>query len=601
MKKYIHYCWFGDKPLPKLAKKCIQSWKKYLPDYEIIKWSEDNSNLEECPFVKEAYENKKWAFVADYIRTKALKEYGGIYFDTDMEVTKDISNLFNSNTFLGIEDTGFVAVGVWYEKEKDAYLPTKLLEEYQKIKHFDINKMAEVSIPKLISKLLDKYGLEYGANYIQNLENGITIYPREYFYPYSYNRDNNVFTENTCMIHYYDASWIPWKERVENEMVRRLGLKKTFFILENYRKVKDIIRKMGKCILFPVVLYRKNKQKQALVTEEYLSRLECTISNIEKNKNKEYIVFHNEQWLGVTSATKELFDNTIDMGEIYRKQDIQKIGDTILKNNIPQVIFSSFAIGDKELVEYLKSESDSIKIKTYWHGSHSQVLDAYGWQRNLEIIELHKKQKIDVMASCKESLQKFYQKEGYNSIFLTNKVTVTNQKEKQESNPNIKIGLYAAKCDDWRKNMYSQIAAVSLIDGAIIDMVPLNDHAKEFAKMLNVKIEGLEQSLPREQLIDRMAKNDINLYVTFSECAPMLPLESFEMDVPCITGNNHHYFMNSPLEEWIIVNNEANPIEIKEKIENAIKNKDKILKEYQKFNVENLEKAKKQIQDFIEM
>ena len=120
MTKYIHYCWFGDKPLPKLAKKCIESWKKYLPDYEIIKWSEENVDLEECPFIKEAYDNKKWAFVADYARTKALKEMGGIYFDTDMEITKKIDHLFNCNTFLGIEDTGFVAVGVWYEKNKEA-------------------------------------------------------------------------------------------------------------------------------------------------------------------------------------------------------------------------------------------------------------------------------------------------------------------------------------------------------------------------------------------------------------------------------------------------------------------------------------------------
>ena len=112
MNKYIHYCWFGDKPLPKLAKKCINSWKKYLPDYEIIKWNEENVNIDECPFIKEAYRNKKWAFVADYARTKALKEMGGIYFDTDMEIKKDISDLLNNNTFLGLESTGFVAVGV---------------------------------------------------------------------------------------------------------------------------------------------------------------------------------------------------------------------------------------------------------------------------------------------------------------------------------------------------------------------------------------------------------------------------------------------------------------------------------------------------------
>ena len=118
MKKYIHYCWFGNKPLSKLSKQCIKSWKKYLPDYEIICWNETNCNLNDCAFVKGAYENGKWAFVADYFRTKALNEYGGIYFDTDMKLTKDISKLLNDETFLGVEYGNSVAVGVWYEKNR---------------------------------------------------------------------------------------------------------------------------------------------------------------------------------------------------------------------------------------------------------------------------------------------------------------------------------------------------------------------------------------------------------------------------------------------------------------------------------------------------
>ena len=130
MKKYIHYCWFGGKPLPKLAKKCIKSWKKYLPDYEIIRWDESNVNLDECPFIRDAYKSKKWAFVADYARTKALYNYGGIYFDTDMEITKNIDYLFENKTFLGVEDSGKIAVGVWYENKEKNYLPTKLLEFY---------------------------------------------------------------------------------------------------------------------------------------------------------------------------------------------------------------------------------------------------------------------------------------------------------------------------------------------------------------------------------------------------------------------------------------------------------------------------------------
>ena len=95
MEKIIHYCWFGPKPLGKLENKCLKSWKKYFPDYKIMKWSEENVNLEECEFIKEAYANKKWAYVADYARTKALYEYGGIYFDTDMEVIKNMDEFID--------------------------------------------------------------------------------------------------------------------------------------------------------------------------------------------------------------------------------------------------------------------------------------------------------------------------------------------------------------------------------------------------------------------------------------------------------------------------------------------------------------------------
>ena len=599
--KYIHYCWFGDKPLPKLAKKCIQSWKKYLPDYEIIKWSEENFDINECPFVKEAYEKKKYAFVADYARTKALKEMGGIYFDTDMEVTKNIDDLFISDTFLGVEDTGYVAVGVWYEKNKNALIPTELLKIYKDMPGFDLENMADFSIPKLISNILNEKGLEYGSNEIQKLEGSIYIYPRDYFYPYSYNRDNNKFTDNTRMIHYYDASWIPLKERIENGMVRRMGTKKTYIILEIYRRIMYYIRKVLRIALFPVIIYRKVKQKKAKITDKYKNRINETIKNIKKYNNEDYIVLYNKEWLGVTSATKELFTNIIDCGELYRSKDIKLVGNAILDSNINQVIFSSFAIGDKELVKYLKRHNNKIKIKTYWHGSHSQVLDSYGWERNKEIIDLHKHKFIDVMASCKESLQNFYKNEGFNSYFLTNKVTTDVKPENKKNKKEIRIGLYAAKCDDWRKNMFSQMAAVSLIDNAILDMVPLNDTAKEFAKTIGLKIDGIEKSISRDELLKRMSNNNINLYVTYSECAPMLPLESFEMNVPCITGNNHHYFTNTELEKYLVVNDEESPIEIKNKIEKCIENEDTIKKLYKSFKNDNLKKAKENVDKYIEL
>lgn len=600
MKKYIHYCWFGTKPFPKLGKKCLASWKKYLPDFEIIKWSEENVDLNECPFIKEAYENGKWAFVSDYVRTKVLKEYGGIYFDTDMEVLKYIDELLKNDTFLGIEDTGFVAVGVWYEKEKNGLLPTKVLEEYQKMPSLDLNNLSNLSIPKIVSKILSEYGFIHGKNEIQILNDNIYIYPREYFYPYSYNRENNIFTDNTCMIHYYDASWVPKKERIENALVRKLGRKKTFKILKIYRLLKFYIRKLAKIMLFPITIYKRKKRKDAQITSEYLNDIENTIRLVEKNSKKDYIVIHNGNYLGVTSATLELFDNTVDAREILRKQDVKKIGDKILNSNIKQVIFSSFPIGYKNLAKYLKKKNNKIKLKSYWHGSHSQILDSYGFERNIEIIKLHKKGIIDVMGICKKSLVEFYKKENYNVAFLTNKVE-TNIKPINKNNDKIRIGLYAAQCSDWRKNMFSQIAAASLIENAILDMAPLNEEGKEFAKTLGLELEGVDHSLKREELIKRMGNNTVNLYVTLSECSPMLPLESFEMNVPCITGNNHHYFKNSELEKYLVVNNEEDVTEIKDKIIKCIENQEKILELYKTFKKELLKESKKDVEEFLNM
>ncbi len=603
MTKYIHYCWFGTKPLPKLAKKCIKSWQKYLPDYEIVKWSEENVNLDECPFVRGAYDNKKWAFVADYFRCKALKEMGGIYFDTDMEVTKDISKLLNDDTFLGIEDTGYVAVGVWYEKNTNAFLPNEMIKKYQSFKEFDIQKMSTFSIPIVLSDILKEYGLIKGSKKIQHINN-ITIYPRDYFYPYSYSRDNNLFTDNTCMIHYYDASWIPLKDRIENNMVRKIGREKTYKVLKGYRKGKNAVRKTAKVVLFPVTIYRnKRRKKKALSEQKYIDRINETIELINKNKNNKFIVFYNKDWFGITSATKELFNNLVDCGEIQSKKDIKRIGESILSSNVKQVIFSSFAVGWKDLVIYLHKNNKNIKIKTFWHGSHSQVLDSYGWERNKEIIKLHKKGYINLMATCKQSLENFYENQGYKSIFLTNKVTIDKRiistKTEEKKTKKIKIGMYAAKCDDWRKNMYTQIAAISLIDNVVIDMVPLNKNAIEFCKVLGVKLEGEEKPVPREELLKRMKNNDLNLYVTYSECAPMLPLESMELGVVCISGNNHHYFKNNKIEEYVVVNNESDVIEIRDKILKGINNKNKIIDMYKKFRNDNLRLANDQTTKYL--
>ena len=595
--KFIHYCWFGDKPLPKLAKKCIKSWKKYLPDYKIVRWSEENVNLEECPFIKEAYEAKKWAFVADYARTKAICVYGGIYFDTDMIVKKDISFLLNQGTVLGMEDSRMANAAVWIENKPNSWFARQMLNFYQSQEHFNPDNMYSISIPRMINKLIKPLGFDQSSDKIQHLKNDVTIYPREYFYPLSYNYQNNVFTKNTCMIHYFDATWIPKKEQFEMKMIRKIGKGPTKFVFNAYRFVRRNTKRLLKVLLFPIVIYRNYNRKYS---KEYNAAIDNTEKLLNKAK-KEYVVFHNPKWFGVTSATTELFENRIPCGELYRRKDIKKIGDTILKRKIKQVIFSAMCIGWKDLAIYLKSKNPKIKIKTFWHGSHSQVLEPYGWARNIEIIELHKQGIINVMGTCKESLVEFYKNEKCNSFFITNRVSLENIDIKKKKHTGVKIGIYASASDSWHKNMFSQIAAASFIKNAKIDMVPMSKAAKRFAGILGIEIEGVEKPISREELIKRMADNDINLYTTFTECAPMLPLESFEVGVPCVSGNNHHYFKGKELEKYIIVKNEENPVEIAEQIKKCLKNKTKIMKLYNTFRKQNDKSSRKSVEEFLKM
>ena len=110
--KIIHYCWYGGKELPGLAMYCIESWKKFCPDYKIIRWDETNTNLQENEYIKEAYENKKWAFITDYVRLKVLYEIGGVYMDTDVELVGTLDPFLNHEAFSGFENSTQIPTGI---------------------------------------------------------------------------------------------------------------------------------------------------------------------------------------------------------------------------------------------------------------------------------------------------------------------------------------------------------------------------------------------------------------------------------------------------------------------------------------------------------
>ena len=230
--KIIHYCWFGRNPKPELAEKCMESWKRYCPDYEIVEWNEDNVDLSDCPFfVREAYARKKWAYVTDYVRLKVVYENGGIYLDTDVELLKSLDELLIHTLYLGCEGIRTVNTGLGFGAEKGSPFLRDNMQIYEEM--FPDNETGNFEVnpcPFYTTKLLEDRAVIFPITEVIQLADGMTIYPNSYFNPYDWKFDKLWITPNTYSIHHYSASWMSKKEKNaliqearRNEMEARFG------------------------------------------------------------------------------------------------------------------------------------------------------------------------------------------------------------------------------------------------------------------------------------------------------------------------------------------------------------------------------------------
>lgn len=206
--KVIHYCWFGRNPLPPLAVKCIESWRKYCPDYEIKEWNEDNFDLSMYPYVKEAYEARKFAFVTDVVRLYALYHEGGIYMDTDVEVIKPLDRFLHHHAFSGFESETNIPTGIMASEKGGAWAKDNL--EYYVDKHFikEDGSLDLTTNVRIITDYMLCLGFEQN-NKLQDFPNLVTFYPKDYFCPLSPVDGHSDFTANTYTIHHFAGSWLP--------------------------------------------------------------------------------------------------------------------------------------------------------------------------------------------------------------------------------------------------------------------------------------------------------------------------------------------------------------------------------------------------------
>lgn len=238
--KIIHYCWFGRGEKPALVKKCIKSWKKYCPDYEFIEWNEDNFDINSTLWTKQAYEAKKYAFVADYVRLKALYDQGGVYLDSDVELVKPIDPFRTHEAYSGFESANSAPTGIIASVAGQQVIG-RWLDYYTDRPYLIDGKPNMDPNVSFMTADLKKYGLQMNDT-LQNV-NGMTIYPQTYFCPLHTDNVSHCKSKDTVAIHYFTSTW-------RSEKGRRDMKRQKFHSTKFYRIYEQIAA-------YPIALYKK--------------------------------------------------------------------------------------------------------------------------------------------------------------------------------------------------------------------------------------------------------------------------------------------------------------------------------------------------------
>lgn len=216
--KTIHYCWFGRGEKPKLAQKCIASWKKYCPDYEIIEWNEDNFPIDQYPYAQYCLNTKKWAYLSDFARLVVVREHGGIYFDTDVELLRAPDELLQYEAFYGFENDANVATGLGFGAVANHCTIVAMERQYLNMEPNSDGTFPVTGCPKLNTQALLPFGLKLDGSH-QNIA-GAEILPADYLNPYDDPTGRLDITHNTFSVHWYSKSALSKSSVLRSKLTR---------------------------------------------------------------------------------------------------------------------------------------------------------------------------------------------------------------------------------------------------------------------------------------------------------------------------------------------------------------------------------------------
>ena len=241
--KIIHYCWFGHAPKTEQIKSYIATWKKNCPDYRIVEWNEENFDINENQYCREAYEAKKWAFVTDYVRLKVLFTHGGIYMDTDVEVVKPLDALLAYAAFSGYESMPYISTGIMGAEKHNSWIAA-LLREYETI-HFvkpDGSYDLTTNVHRITNWTKKLYNTTFNGK-MRILDGNIAIFPFEYLCAKSFQTGELFKSNETYAIHHFAGSWLSEEAVREKELYQ-----KNYLSLRAYIPIECLASGMARLI-----------------------------------------------------------------------------------------------------------------------------------------------------------------------------------------------------------------------------------------------------------------------------------------------------------------------------------------------------------------
>ena len=218
--KVIHYCWFGKSEKSKLSRKCIASWVKYMPEYKIIEWNEDNFDINQNSYCQFCYENRKWAYLSDFVRLKVVSEYGGIYFDTDVEAIRSFDELREYSAFFGFENDKNVATGLGFGAEAHHPILDAMIDAYLNLEQEPDGAVKLVVCPQLNTKALIPFGLKLNGR--RQFLGDVIVLSKECLNPYEDATGVLQKSDNTYSIHWYSKSWMSKRVIIKSKLMKPL-------------------------------------------------------------------------------------------------------------------------------------------------------------------------------------------------------------------------------------------------------------------------------------------------------------------------------------------------------------------------------------------